>query len=303
MKDRFELKNDYLYLVEKYRKYIMIDNFEGLKYCSNNDIPLKSLYLMPMENNLTTPLFFDRQYIASNFKGYISANSTFAHMMKPLTEAHYLQYAFLNDEYYKLSEEEFVDYDDKIKGIACLNKIYYTKGEGDIIYLRQDIMNNLPLKIKHVYCNDKSWKLNFSVKFMNIGTDPYSNESLKIRNKYMFNLAMETVYNPLWSKDWVTERIFNCFKSKTIPLYLGAYNIEEIVPKDLFIDLRDYITQYSPVVVLDYNKLAEYLNNLMNDTQRYIDRVEAAYNWQLSNKFGNFKTFEKKLNKIVGYKE
>jgi hypothetical protein len=300
MKNRFELKNDYLYLVEKYRKYIMIDNGPGLKYCSDNGIELKTLYLMPMENNLTAPDFFNKQYIADYFKGYISANSRFAHMMKPLIETHYLQYAFLNDEYYELSN--FIPYEHKIKGIACLNKIYHTNGEGDIIYLREDVINNLNLKIKHVYCNDKSWKTNWTVKFMNEGTDPYSNASLQIRNKYMFNLALETVYNPLWSQDWITERIFNCFKAKTIPLYLGAYNIEDYIPKDLFIDLRDYIIQYSPTIVLNYTLLSERLNDLMNDRQRYNDMTEAAYQWQLNNKFGNFKTFERKLDRIIGYK-
>ena len=41
-------------------------------------------------------------------------------------------------------------------------------------------------------------------------------------------------------KGYVTEKIIDCFIAGTIPIYLGATNIEEFIPKNCFIDLRNY---------------------------------------------------------------
>lgn len=63
-------------------------------------------------------------------------------------------------------------------------------------------------------------------------TDKY--ETLK---KYKFCLAFE---NEEKTKGYITEKIFDCLLSGTIPIYLGADNITDYIPADCFIDLRKF---------------------------------------------------------------
>lgn len=52
---------------------------------------------------------------------------------------------------------------------------------------------------------------------------------------------------------WITEKIFDCFFAGTIPIYLGAPDIEAYVPQDCFIDMRKFP---------DYASLHKYLKSL-----------------------------------------
>lgn len=54
-------------------------------------------------------------------------------------------------------------------------------------------------------------------------------------------------------KGWITEKIFDCFFAGTIPIYLGAPDIEEYIPRDCFIDMRKFP---------DYPSLHKYLKSL-----------------------------------------
>jgi hypothetical protein len=67
--------------------------------------------------------------------------------------------------------------------------------------------------------------------------------------RYRFAICFENMVLP----GWVTEKIFDCFFSGTIPIYLGAPDIEQCVPQDCYIDMR----QFS-----NYKDLAEFLRSL-----------------------------------------
>ena len=54
-------------------------------------------------------------------------------------------------------------------------------------------------------------------------------------------------------KGWLTEKLFECLRTGTIPIYWGATDIEELVPTDCFIDMRRFA---------DYSELLAYLNAL-----------------------------------------
>lgn len=58
---------------------------------------------------------------------------------------------------------------------------------------------------------------------------------------------------------YITEKIFDCFKAKCVPIYWGASNIEKYVPKGCFIDFRDF--------GYNYEKLLDFLNSI--DETRY----------------------------------
>lgn len=66
---------------------------------------------------------------------------------------------------------------------------------------------------------------------------------------------------------YITEKIWDSFKAKTIPVYWGASNIEEYVPKNCFIDYRDF---------LDLEKLNSFLSTLTEEQYyTYIHNIEA----------------------------
>lgn len=56
-------------------------------------------------------------------------------------------------------------------------------------------------------------------------------------SKYKFSLCYE---NNTGLNGYVTEKIFDCMKAGTVPIYLGADNICEYVDKECFIDRRDF---------------------------------------------------------------
>ena len=58
--------------------------------------------------------------------------------------------------------------------------------------------------------------------------------------KYKFCFCPENTNKPIYSNGWVTEKIYNCFRNLTVPIYLGAENINTIIPKECFIHMSDF---------------------------------------------------------------
>ncbi|OWA36324.1 hypothetical protein B9G55_10400 [Saccharibacillus sp. O16] len=59
----------------------------------------------------------------------------------------------------------------------------------------------------------------------------------EVLNRYRFAICYE---NAEHIHGYITEKIFDCLLAGCIPVYWGAPNISEIVPKDCFIDRRDF---------------------------------------------------------------
>jgi hypothetical protein len=91
---------------------------------------------------------------------------------------------------------------------------------------------------------------------------------LETLSNYKFNLCYE---NAIDRETYITEKIFDSFKAGTIPIYLGPKNISSYIPKNTFIDLRDFLT---------LNDLNDYLIN-MNE-RRFNNYLLNAKNFILS---------------------
>lgn len=74
-------------------------------------------------------------------------------------------------------------------------------------------------------------------------------DKYKKLSEYNFALAFENCELP----GYITEKIFDCFYTGTIPIYLGAPDIENHIPKDCFINMRDF---------KNYQELRKYLKSL-----------------------------------------
>ena len=117
-------------------------------------------------------------------------------------------------------------------------------------------------------------------------------EKLDIIHNYKFTIAFENEQ----SKNYVTEKIFNCFFAKTIPLYLGDPNITEYINTSSFIDLR------TPTWIGLVNKLdndEELYNQIINEPKISSSYDNENYKERIVNKLDEELKKEKKFTKAA----
>jgi len=160
----------------------------------------------------------------------------------------------------------------------------------DISHKRLEVMQRLNVPIKHCY-----GKVEYGENMYKgtVGKDrkeqsPSSLEKLKTLNRYKFNLCFENCYHEQWSWDYITEKITDCFKAKTVPIYWGCYNIQDYIPKDIFIDFREWIN--------NLDGLSEYLNSMSDSVYEYM--TEKAYEFVNGWRWGNIEDLRKVLNNV-----
>lgn len=91
-------------------------------------------------------------------------------------------------------------------------------------------------------------------------------DKLETFSAYRYALCLENDAHPLWSAGYVTEKIFDCFYAFSVPVYLGASNVEKVIPPECFIDLRNFAS---------LAELDDYLLALSDDAYRgYLVAIE-----------------------------
>lgn len=91
-------------------------------------------------------------------------------------------------------------------------------------------------------------------------------DKMEVLSKYKFAICYENApYD-----GYVTEKIYDCLAAGTIPVYLGAPDIETIVPPDCFIDFRKF---------RGYAELHRYLSSLSEtDIEKYRQNISRFLN-------------------------
>lgn len=87
------------------------------------------------------------------------------------------------------------------------------------------------------------------------------NEKSSIYHKFKFALCFE---NQTGTDGWITEKLFDCIRSGTVPVYWGASNIEDYVPSEVFVDYREFRGPESLYQYLSTIDEAEY--------QKFLDK-------------------------------
>lgn len=80
---------------------------------------------------------------------------------------------------------------------------------------------------------------------------------------YRYSLCLENDAHPVWCRGYVTEKIFDCFYAFTLPVYLGAPDIDATIPHDCYVDLREFKNLHELDVFLMNMTDAEYERRLM----------------------------------------
>jgi len=80
-------------------------------------------------------------------------------------------------------------------------------------------------------------------------------------NQYKFNFVVENAI----VDNYLSEKILDCFVSLCVPVYIGSPIVEKYIPKECFIDIRNF---------KDNDKLIDYLENMSEDEHnKYIENI------------------------------
>ena len=95
-------------------------------------------------------------------------------------------------------------------------------------------------------------------------------QRLATLSRYRYSLCFENVHHPIYSMGYV-DKILSCLETRTIPIYLGADNIDNYVPRECFIDFRSF---------RDYGELDRFIGALSE--KQYRDYVCAIDDFVVS---------------------
>lgn len=266
------LMDEYEVIRQKYSHCAVFNNDDSSKRDKNHVVVLMETWQIYPDNYNVEEL---RKY-----KAVLTYNKKFYNMRKNDFSMYLLNGYPCFNRGYCLSE--FKKFEEKINGVCLMSRYRKDVRDGSIAEKRLAVLDNLR---KSGYPNTHCFgSFPYGVDMYRgiVGkkgtseTFPSSLEKLKKLNEYRFNIAFENVYHPLWSNGYVTEKMLDCFRSKTVPIYLGAYNIEELIPVDLFIDYRKFKSD---------SELASYLASMSKN--QYEDMTEKAFEWDRTSRLGN----------------
>lgn len=89
-------------------------------------------------------------------------------------------------------------------------------------------------------------------------------EKISILQNYRFCICFE---NTVGLQGYITEKIFSCFAAGCVPIYWGADNIADYIPKSCFIDYRDFENDaklYKYITSMSEERYSEYIKEIQN---------------------------------------
>ncbi len=97
---------------------------------------------------------------------------------------------------------------------------------------------------------------------------------LDVIKNYRFSICYE---NTQGTPGYISEKIFDCFAAGCIPIYWGASNIENFIPKNCFIDRRDFKSM---------EELHDFMNSMTkNEYEGYLLRIQCFLQSEAAQKF------------------
>jgi|LauGreSBDMM110SN_4_FD.fasta_scaffold11826_1 hypothetical protein len=105
----------------------------------------------------------------------------------------------------------------------------------------------------------------------------------EVISKYKFSICFENSIIP----GYITEKIFDCFYSGTVPIYYGAPDVEKYIEPNAYVDFRKF---------KDFKELDSYLKNISNieyekiknSGKEFISRGASHFYNSLDNAVSNF---------------
>jgi len=105
--------------------------------------------------------------------------------------------------------------------------------------------------------------------------------------RYQFAICYENARD---IPGYITEKIFDCFFAGCVPIYWGANNITKHIPKECFIDKREFNT---------YEDLYQYIKNMSDEIfLNYLENIEKYLNSDNSHLFSSKYFAEQIIKKL-----
>lgn len=87
---------------------------------------------------------------------------------------------------------------------------------------------------------------------------------INVIKQYRFCVCIENTFD---CKGYITEKIFSGFAAGCVPIYWGPSNVGDYIPKDCFIDCRDFE---------NYDQLYEFIKEMSEETyNQYVECIKA----------------------------
>ena len=107
------------------------------------------------------------------------------------------------------------------------------------------------------------WLHRRAIKKVYRGSTEFKYQTL---SKYNFAICFENCT----FEGYITEKIFDCFVVGTIPIYYGAPDIEKYIPKNCFIDMRDF-KDYSELRLFLKSLTPSQINSYKTNIRNYLE--------------------------------
>jgi hypothetical protein len=212
----------------RYFDRVYVHNTEGTGYERHfcNQSNLRKLFWPQVEKGVIGRLWKNKD---RGFLTMISSNKTAPPYLQVSRGQNPIGFTVCLNKNPGLTDSEL--YSERIRALAALQSLgnvdLYGYGWGTP--LRQ-ILRRMPYTQSFPYMY---WRNRKALKAIYKGPVKSKYETL---SRYRFALSFENMAMP----GYITEKIFDCFFVGTIPIYLGAPDVVKYIPKNCFIDMRDF---------------------------------------------------------------
>lgn len=110
-----------------------------------------------------------------------------------------------------------------------------------------------------------------------------------IISRYKFSICFE---NSVWNPGYLSEKIFDCFCARTVPVYFGSKGNEKFLPEGTYIDYRDFD---SPRRLLDYLRSVDERTHA-----EYVSRIDRFLKSDDVRMFSNGTLFQTIHDRLFG---
>ena len=241
---------------------VFFHNIPSLEVCNKYKSILDKFVILILEPSHVMPPNYDLN-LHKLFKKVITFDS------RMVDDRKYFQYFFVQsnlkmvDTVVKFSDKRLCTLIGSNKSFFCPNELYSH---------RKEVINFF----------EKNNLLGFDFYGFGWNKELYNNYKGKVPSKtdilkkYKFCICYENIKG---LNGYVTEKIFGCFIAGCVPVYLGADNITDFVPKDCFVDRRDFKSIEDLYNFMKDITEEEYLNYLFN-IKKYLNS-ELVYKFSI----------------------
>jgi hypothetical protein len=103
--------------------------------------------------------------------------------------------------------------------------------------------------------------------------DVSGQEKIDVVKNYRFSICFENTKD---LNGYISEKIFSCFAAGNVPVYWGAKNIDQYIPKECFIDYRDFQDSeqlYQFIKAMPKSVYEQYISHIQN----FLQSEQAQY--------------------------